>query len=42
MARILIVEDEPDIALGLQLDLRDEGYEVETISDGETGKSTRP
>ena len=25
MARILIVEDEPDIALGLQLDLRDEG-----------------
>ena len=36
MQRILIVEDEPDIALGLQLDLRDEGYEVETVCDGET------
>jgi two-component system alkaline phosphatase synthesis response regulator PhoP len=35
MARILIVEDEPDIALGLQLDLRDEGYEVEVSGDGE-------
>ena len=35
MARILIVEDEPDIALGLQLDLRDEGHLVEVSSDGE-------
>ena len=35
MARILVVEDEPDIALGLQLDLRDEGYEVEVSGDGE-------
>jgi len=35
--RILIVEDEPDIALGLQLDLRDEGYDVEVVSDGEEG-----
>ena len=34
MARILIVEDEPDIALGLQLDLRDEGYDVEVVADG--------
>ena len=33
-ARILVVEDEPDIALGLQLDLRDEGYEVEVVGDG--------
>ena len=35
MTRILIVEDEPDIALGLQLDLQDEGYEVEVSGDGE-------
>ena len=35
MTRILIVEDEPDIALGLQLDLRDEGYDVEVSRDGE-------
>lgn len=33
--RILIVEDEPDIALGLQLDLRDEGYDVDVVGDGE-------
>ena len=35
MARILVVEDEPDIALGLQLDLRNEGHEVEVCGDGE-------
>jgi DNA-binding response OmpR family regulator len=35
MSRILIVEDEPDIALGLQLDLRSEGYGVEICADGE-------
>ncbi len=35
MARILVVEDEPDIALGLQLDLRDEGHHVEVARDGE-------
>jgi DNA-binding response OmpR family regulator len=35
MARILVVEDEPDIALGLQLDLRDEGHEVEVAGDGD-------
>jgi len=34
MARILIVEDEPDIALGLQLDLQDEGHEIEVTGDG--------
>jgi DNA-binding response OmpR family regulator len=42
MARILVVEDEPDIALGLQLDLRDEGYEVEMVGNGdEASRRTR-
>jgi len=36
MTRILIVEDEPGIALGLEDDLRLEGYDVELISDGIT------
>jgi DNA-binding response OmpR family regulator len=35
MARILVVEDEADIALGLQLDLQDEGHDVEIARDGE-------
>jgi len=35
MARILVVEDEADIALGLQLDLSDEGYEVEVVGNGD-------
>jgi DNA-binding response OmpR family regulator len=35
MRRILVVEDEPDIALGLQEDLRRNGYEVQTVDDGE-------
>ncbi len=37
MSRILIVEDEPAIALGLEDDLKMEGYEVEVASDGITG-----
>jgi DNA-binding response OmpR family regulator len=36
MPRILVVEDEPDIALGLQEDLRCHGHEVETVADGES------
>jgi two-component system alkaline phosphatase synthesis response regulator PhoP len=32
--RILIVEDEPAIALGLEDDLAIEGYEIEVIADG--------
>lgn len=36
MSRILIVEDEPGIALGLEDDLRMEGYEVEVAADGLT------
>jgi two-component system alkaline phosphatase synthesis response regulator PhoP len=35
MRRILIVEDEPDIALGLQEDLSRNGFDVETVADGE-------
>ncbi len=35
MIRILVVEDEPDIALGLQDDLTRQGYDVDTVADGE-------
>ena len=34
MTRILVVEDEPGIALGLEDDFRLEGYEVEVVRDG--------
>jgi DNA-binding response OmpR family regulator len=37
MTRILIVEDEPSIALALEDDLRHEGYETEVAADGDTG-----
>ncbi len=37
MAKILIVEDEPDIALGLQEDLTRHGHETQVASDGEAG-----
>jgi two-component system alkaline phosphatase synthesis response regulator PhoP len=37
MPRILVVEDEPAIALGLEDDLRMEGYEVEVANDGVAG-----
>jgi two-component system alkaline phosphatase synthesis response regulator PhoP len=36
MARILVVEDEADIALVLEGDLKLEGYETEVVADGET------
>jgi DNA-binding response OmpR family regulator len=36
MTRILVVEDEPGIALGLEEDLTIEGYAVEVASDGQT------
>jgi len=39
MKRILIVEDEPVIAIALQDDLEAEGYEVEAVSDGATAAS---
>jgi two-component system, OmpR family, response regulator len=35
--RILIVEDEPDLLKSLARALRDEGYAVDTASDGEEG-----
>jgi DNA-binding response OmpR family regulator len=34
MTRILVVEDEPGIALGLEDDLKMEGYDVELVADG--------
>ncbi|MGC9945089.1 MAG: response regulator transcription factor [Bryobacteraceae bacterium] len=36
MTRILVVEDEPAIALGLEDDLKMEGYDVEVVADGRT------
>jgi DNA-binding response OmpR family regulator len=35
MMRILVVEDEPAIAFGLEADLKTEGYDVEVVCDGE-------
>jgi len=35
MSRLLIVEDDPAIAIALEDDLRLEGYEVERVQDGE-------
>jgi two-component system alkaline phosphatase synthesis response regulator PhoP len=36
MSCILVVEDEANLALGLEDDLKLEGYEVEVVGDGET------
>ena len=36
MPRVLVVEDEPDIALGLKDDLERNGYEAQTVGDGES------
>ena len=36
MKRILVVEDEPDIAMGLEVDLRRNGYDVHIVGDGTT------
>jgi len=37
MPRILIVEDNPDLAYGLRTGLEIEGYDVQVAEDGETG-----
>ena len=37
MAKILIIEDEPDMVLGLKDNFEFEGYEVLTASDGVAG-----
>jgi DNA-binding response OmpR family regulator len=37
MTRVLVVEDEPSIALGLEDDLRLEGYDVDVARDGDEG-----
>ncbi len=35
--RVLVVEDDPSIALGLRINLETDGYEVLSAEDGETG-----
>jgi two-component system alkaline phosphatase synthesis response regulator PhoP len=42
MPRILVVEDDPGIALGLEDDLKLEGYEVEVAADGESALRYAP
>ncbi|BCS35731.1 DNA-binding response regulator [Luteitalea sp. TBR-22] len=37
MSRILIIEDDPDIALGLQEDLARHGHDTDVARDGEAG-----
>ena len=39
MAKILIVEDDKDIVLGLEDDMTKHGFKVETVSDGEKALS---
>ena len=36
MTRVLVVEDDPGVAIGLEDDLRLEGYEVKVVGDGES------
>ena len=37
MAKILVIEDDPTMQIGLKDNLELEGYDVETIGDGQTG-----
>jgi CheY-like chemotaxis protein len=41
MKRILVIEDEPQMLLGLRDNLELEGYEVQTAADGEEGLAKR-
>ena len=40
MSRVLIVEDDPAIAVALEDDMRLEGYQVSAVSDGDAAVST--
>ena len=42
MKRILVIEDEPQMRLGLRDNLELEGYEVETAADGDEGLQKAP
>lgn len=42
LPRILIIEDEPDVALGLRDNCEYEGYEVSFARDGEEGLRRAP
>ena len=37
MARLLVIEDEPHLAMGLRFNLEADGHEVTVATDGETG-----
>ena len=37
--RVLVIEDDASIALGLRINLESEGYEVLSAEDGEAGLS---
>ena len=39
--RVLVVEDDEDIAQALQRSLRMEGYEVNAVGDGSAASNTR-
>ncbi|HTV02182.1 MAG TPA: response regulator, partial [Luteitalea sp.] len=39
MARILVVEDEPHLAMGLRFNLEADGHAVDVAADGETALS---
>ena len=37
MTRVLVIEDNPDLAYGLRNNLEIEGYDVEVVADGAKG-----